>query len=70
MKTGVWVKFRQKRGKNWSAPFWRKSKSEKTARNLERGWNSGGNPYDKIKILSIKKVKPKGLRKDKYGTYR
>ena len=64
-----YAKWTEKRGTKWSKPFWRKTTTIKTAKQKERAWNQFDNPYDKIKLLKVEKKLPKGLKKDKYGTY-
>jgi hypothetical protein len=68
-KKMVYVQWKEKRGRNWSEPFWRKAKSVSEARKFERQWNQFDNPLDKIKLLKTRKKLPKGLKRDKYGTY-
>jgi len=58
----VYVKWKEKRGTKWSAAFWKSARSTAAAKKFEKDWNMFDNPYDKIKILSIKTTKPKGIR--------
>jgi len=54
----IYAQWKEKRGKRWSRPYWRKAKSAKTAKEFEREWNKFDNPYDKLKLIKVSSVLP------------
>lgn len=66
----AYAQWKEKRGKSWSKPYWKRTKDYKTASKTESSWNRFDNPYDKLKLVKVRGKLPKGVKKNKYGTYR
>lgn len=65
----VWVNYKEKfHGKNIKGSFWKKHTTAAVARKNVKRWNSF-TPQDHLTILSIRKNKPKGLKRKYKGVY-